>query len=44
MHKPGTRWPVATRVSFIVAFEELRRQHPHLSARALSHYGERDLP
>jgi len=33
MHKPGTPWPVATRVSFIVAFEELRRQHPRLSAR-----------
>lgn len=33
MHKPGTSWPVATRVSFIVAFEELRRQHPRLSAR-----------
>ena len=33
MHKPGTPWPVATRVSYIVAFEELRRRHPRLSAR-----------
>jgi len=33
MHKPGTPWPVATRVSFIVAFEGLRREHPRLSAR-----------
>lgn len=33
MHQPGTPWPVATRVSFIVAFEELRRRHPRLSAR-----------
>ena len=33
MHHPHTSWPVATRVSFIVSFEELRRQHPRLSAR-----------
>ena len=26
MHKPGTPWPVTTRVSYIVAFEELRRR------------------
>ena len=33
MHKVRTPWPVATRVQYIVAFEELRRQHPGLSAR-----------
>lgn len=33
MHHPRTPWPVATRVSYIVSFEELRRQHPRLSAR-----------
>ena len=33
MHKVRTPWPVATRVSFIVSFEELRRRHPRLSAR-----------
>ena len=36
MHKVRTPWPVATRVSFIVSFEELRRRHPRLSARRLS--------
>jgi transposase InsO family protein len=33
MHKPGTPWPAATRVGYIVSFEELRRRHPRLSAR-----------
>jgi transposase InsO family protein len=33
MHKTGTPWPLPTRVSYVVAFEELRRQHPRLSAR-----------
>ena len=33
MHKTGTPWPVPTRVRYIVAFEELRRQYPRLSAR-----------
>jgi transposase InsO family protein len=33
MHHPGTPWPVFTRVSYIVSFEELRKQHPRLSAR-----------
>jgi len=33
MHKPGTPWPVPTRISYIVAFWELRRQYPRLSAR-----------
>jgi transposase InsO family protein len=33
MHQARTSWPVATRVSYVVAFEELRRQHPSLSAR-----------
>jgi hypothetical protein len=26
MHKPGRPWPVATRASYVVAFEGLRRQ------------------
>jgi hypothetical protein len=26
MHKPGTPWPVETRVRFIVALEELHRR------------------
>ena len=33
MHQARTAWPVTTRVSHVVAFEELRRQHPSLSAR-----------
>jgi transposase len=33
MHQARTSWPVTTRVSYVVAFEELRRQHPSLSAR-----------
>jgi transposase InsO family protein len=33
MHQARTTWPVTTRVSSVVAFEELRRQHPGLSAR-----------
>ena len=33
MHKVRTAWPVATRVSFIVAFEECRRRWPGVSAR-----------
>ncbi len=33
MHQARTSWPVTTRVSYVVAFEELRRQHPGLSAR-----------
>jgi transposase InsO family protein len=33
MRHPRTPWPVATRVSYIVSFEELRKQHPRLSAR-----------
>jgi hypothetical protein len=38
MHKTGRPWPVPTRVSYIVAFEELRRGHPRLSARRLHAY------
>jgi len=33
MHHRHTPWPVATRVQFIVSFEELRKRHPRLSAR-----------
>ena len=33
MHKVRTAWPVATRVQYIVAFEECRRRWPGLSAR-----------
>ncbi len=44
MHKPGTPWPVATRVSFIVAFEELRRRHPRLSARRFCQVSEVPYP
>ena len=33
MHKVRTPWPVATRVSFIVAFEEACRRYPGISAR-----------
>ncbi len=33
MHKVHTPWPVATRVSFIVAFEEAYRRYPSISAR-----------
>ena len=35
MHKVRTAWPVATRVGFIVAFEEARRRYPSISARRL---------
>lgn len=44
MHKPGTPWPVATRVSYIVAFEELRRRHPRLSARRFCEASEVPYP
>ncbi len=33
MHKVRTPWPVATRVEYIVAFEECRRRFPTLSIR-----------
>jgi transposase InsO family protein len=33
MHQARTAWPVTTRVSYVVAFEHLRRQHPRLSGR-----------
>ena len=33
MHKVRTPWPVATRISFIVAFEEACRRYPGISAR-----------
>ena len=44
MHKTGTPWPVATRVRYIVSFEELRRQHPHLSARRFCEAAEVPYP
>jgi len=42
MHQPGTPWPAATRVSFIVAFEELRRHYhyPRLRARRFCEVSE----
>lgn len=33
MHKVRTPWPVAARVSFVVAFEEACRRYPSISAR-----------
>lgn len=33
MHKVRTSWPVETRVRYVVTFDELRKQHPRLSAR-----------
>lgn len=33
MHQARTSWPVTTRVSYVVAFEHLRKEHPGLSAR-----------
>lgn len=40
MHHARTPWPVATRVSAIVTFEELRKQHPELSARRFARMAE----
>lgn len=40
MHHARTPWPVATRVSAIVTFEELRKQHPGLSARRFARMAE----
>lgn len=33
MHHARTAWPVETRVRYVVTYDELRRQHPRLSAR-----------
>jgi len=33
LHQPRTTWPVETRVRYVVTFDELRKQHPRLSAR-----------
>ena len=44
MHKPGTPWPAATRVRYIVSFEELRRRHPSLSARRFCEVAEVPYP
>jgi transposase InsO family protein len=44
MHKPGTPWPVATRVSYIVAFEGLHRRQPRLSARRFCEAAEIPYP
>jgi len=44
MHKPGTPWPVETRVRFIVVFGELRRRHPSLSARRFCEAAEVPYP
>lgn len=40
MHHARTPWPVTTRVSAIVTFEELRKQHPRLSARRFARMAE----
>lgn len=33
MHDARTAWPVETRVRYVVTYDELRKQHPRLSAR-----------
>ena len=40
MHHARTAWPVSTRVSAVVSFEELRKQHPTLSARRFARMAE----
>ncbi len=40
MHHPRTPWPNATRVSYIVAFEELRSPYPRFSARRFAEAAE----
>ena len=44
MHKIRTAWPVATRVQYIVAFEECRRRWPSLSARRFCSVAEVPYP
>ncbi len=44
MHKIRTPWPVATRVQYIVAFEECRRRWPGLSARRFCSVAEVPYP
>ncbi len=44
MHKIRTPWPVATRVQYIVAFEECRRRWPGLSARQFCAVAEVPYP
>jgi transposase InsO family protein len=44
VHKIGTRWPVATRVQYIVAFEECCRKWPGLSARRFCSAAEVPYP
>jgi hypothetical protein len=44
MHKVRTPWPVATRVQYIVAFEECRRRWPRLSARCFCSVAEVPYP
>ena len=44
MHKIRTPWPVATRVQYIVAFEECRRRWPGLSARRFCAVAEVPYP
>jgi transposase InsO family protein len=40
LHHARTAWPVTTRVSAIVTFEELRKQHPGLSVRRFARMAE----
>ena len=44
MHKLRTPWPVATRVQYIIAFEESRRRWPGLSARRFCAVAEVPYP
>lgn len=44
MHHPRTAWPVATRVQYIVAFEEARRRYSSLSARRFCQAAELPYP
>jgi transposase InsO family protein len=40
MHQARTAWPVTTRVSYVVAYEQLRKQHPTLSLRDFARKSE----
>jgi len=44
MHKVRTPWPVATRVQYIVAFQECRHRWPRLSARRFCSVAEVPYP
>ena len=44
MHKVRTPWPVATRVQYMVAFDECGRRWPRLSARRFCSVAEVPYP